>query len=254
MIRCLASHSFQLLISRSRTVSWFSTALIEDAKIHRLLLEIPIGKMTPEHITDAQSLIFKWCEVPSFRDAERAEFMLNRLITETSDGGNHSLHLPLSIYVRLLEAYSKSDVVGTGPLYAHNLLQRMIERHDDYHPINADLARSRNSSLNKILPTPDITCFNTVLHGWANSSHPQAIEKIEELFGVLEQNITKGYHPQPNTSTYNILINAYANHASFYGYAQKAEDVLLKMANINSQNQSFVRPNTTSFNLVLKVH
>lgn len=253
--------SFSVVICHSSTVSsrlhrtrWFSTALVEDAKVHRLLNEIPIGKFSEENLTEAKSLIFKWCEVPSFKDAERAEIMLNRLITEKSDGGNPSVHLPLSVYIRLLEAYAKSETISLGPLFAHNLLHRMIQwRGELFQSTSSNVNNISDSHLCELLPSPDITCYNTVLYGWAYSSHPHAMEKVESIIHLLERNIATGANPQPNTYTYNILINAYANHSSIYGYAQKAEDVLLKMANMNSENQHHVRPNTTSFNIVLKV-
>jgi len=252
IIRSFSTTSFHSSIPRR--ACWFSTALFQNAHIHRLLNEIPIGKMSADNLTDAKSLILKWCEAPSFQDAERAEVMLDRLITEHSDGRNQSVHLPLSVYIKLLEAYAKCGTIETGPLYAHNLLQRMIQRHEEFQPATSNMnSNISNSLLSEIVPSPDIICYNTVLHGWAHSSHPLALEKMESLISLLEHNVTTGAHPQPNTSTYNILINAYANHASHYGYAQKAEDVLLKMANINSHNQSHVRPNTTSFNIVLKV-
>ena len=241
--------SYPAINCQVHRASRFSTAFFnEDIKVHHLLNDIPIGKMSVQNLAEAKSLIFKWCDISQSFEPQRAEMMLNRLISEQQDGGNQLVHLPISIYVTLLEAFAKS---GKDELSAHNLLQRMIQRRDELQSVSSN--SNKNSLLNEALPMPDIACYNTVLYGWANSNHPLAIENMEKLIHFLEQNVEAGAYPQPNTSTYNLLINAYANRASLYGYAQKAEDILLQMANLNSQNQPHVRPNTTSFNIVLKV-
>jgi len=237
---------------RFRHVSWFSIALFEDAKVHRLLKDIPVGKMSAQDLNDAHAVIYKCCETQSYEHAERAEIILNRLITEQRDGGNQSVHIPISVYVSLLEAYAKCKTEEASPISAHNLLQRMIQSREEFQPNTSGLYGLHHSPLNQVFPLPDVACYNAVLSAWAHSSHPLALEKMESLIRFLENNVATGSYPQPNTSSYNLLINAYANRASQYGYAQKAEDVLLKMANLNSQNQPHVKPSSTSFNIVLK--
>ena len=57
---------------------------------------------------------------------------------------------------------------------------------------------------------------------------------------------------EADTITYNMFMNIYANQIGEYGYAQKAEDVLLHMSKLRKEGSEIVKPNTLSFNTVLK--
>ena len=66
---------------------------------------------------------------------------------------------------------------------------------------------------------------------WSESDRPESISKAEVIMSYLEG--MKDDILRPNTTCYNILMNAYANQTVEYGFTQRAEDVLLKMSKMS---------------------
>ena len=95
-----------------------------------------------------------------------------------------------------------------------------------------------------------VSKYNSTLHAWSQSDRPEAVSKAEDIISRLEGEKDSTF--LPNTRTYNILMNLYANQIGEYGFAQKAEDVLLQMSQLSKNGSLNIDPDTLSFNTVLK--
>ncbi len=126
-------------------------------------------------------------------------------------------------------------------------------------------------------PAPDIVTYNSLLNVWCNSRHDgmEAVSKAEQILSFLENDDEQNHRERergpgpgpvrPDNITYNIMMNTYANQIHEYGYAQKSEDILLRMTALQKDAIDAdsahdtehspghgISPNTLSFNIVLK--
>ncbi len=148
---------------------------------------------------------------------------------------------------------------------AEDLVKRMKTRYDNYANLFPDCIDDNNRNTtssnskrrrrlddenNGFPPKPDIVTYNTLLSAYSNQyNNEKSVAKAEEIIKLLEN---EDEELEADTITYNVLIDIYANQIGEYGYAQKAEDVLLNMSKLRKEGSEIVKPNTLSFNTVLK--
>ena len=141
---------------------------------------------------------------------------------------------------------------------AEELVQRMKSRFENYANLFPDeidkITDTNKNNFNefddRIPPKPDALTYNSLLSVYSNQyNNEKAVENAEKIIKLLE---SPDESVQADTITYNTLINIYANQIGEYGYAQKAEDVLLNMSKLRKEGSELVKPNTMSFNIVLK--
>ena len=163
--------------------------------------------------------------------AQKAKDILERVIVEHRDGRNPHAQIHASTYNFVIDSWAKSGCYD-GPLRAESLLNRMEERFSSaiesgILPMLEDGNSGENAAF---YPQPSIEAYNSTLHAWSQSDRPEAVSKAEDIISRLEGEKDSTF--LPNTRTYNILMNLYANQIGEYGLAQKAEDVLLQISQL----------------------
>eukprot|EP00557_Chaetoceros_sp_GSL56_P002560 CAMPEP_0176494632 /NCGR_PEP_ID=MMETSP0200_2-20121128/10211_1 /TAXON_ID=947934 /ORGANISM="Chaetoceros sp., Strain GSL56" /LENGTH=514 /DNA_ID=CAMNT_0017892425 /DNA_START=59 /DNA_END=1604 /DNA_ORIENTATION=+ len=200
--------------------------------------------LAAKDIANAKSLIHVLSNLRTFQGAHLAEEILERLISEGADGGNSQVQLESKLYNTIVDAYGKSGE-GSGVDKAEALVERMKERS---RVLCEDLG---NDEKVDFIARPDLFSYNSLLNAWSHSKRGDAVTKAENIVAFLESSSTD-VDVKPNSITYNIMMNTYANQVGEYGYAQKAEDILLHMTSLQKDGYESIHPDTTSFNIVLK--
>jgi pentatricopeptide repeat protein len=81
---------------------------------------------------------------------------------------------------------------------------------------------------------PDVTCYNTVIHGWVNSDHPHAAGKAQSLLDHLESMYDKTGDDdlEPNETSYMLVCRAWAEDdlEKTKDSALHAEDIIHRMS------------------------
>jgi hypothetical protein len=196
-----------------------------------LLKDTCLGQMEEMDISRCISLLFFWASKQTVEGAQIAEDLLERLVAERRDGDNTLAHIDSRMYNTIIAAYGACKV-KIGPEKAEQVFKRMMDR---YHAEND-------------APKPDQATLNTLMNVWAQSNHPDAVLKNEQILSMMEADESL----LPDDVSYNNMMNTYANQLGEYGYAKKAEDVLLKMSSLQKDGKSNINPDTRSFNIVLK--
>jgi pentatricopeptide repeat protein len=230
----------------------------ENDDIRHILHETNLGCMTSKQIAHAKSLIHDLSNLRTFQGAHLAEEILERLYAEGVDGGNRQVQQQLEpkLYNIIIDAYGKSGQ-GSGVDKAEALMERMKER----SRVSIDLG---NNEKDVFMTGPDLFSYNSLLNAWSLSKREDAVTKVEKIVEFLESSSNSSRSSssssssssndvvKPNSVTYNIMMNTYANQVGEYGYAQKAEDILLHMTSLQKDGNEAIHPDTTSFNIVLK--
>lgn len=190
----------------------------------------------------AKSIVYTLSNLRTFQGAQIAEEILERLIAEGADGGNSHVKLEAKLYNTIIDAYGKSGADNGGDR-AEALVERMRERSRVFVDLDTNEAV-------EFMTGPDLFTYNSLLNAWSQSKREDAVTKAEKIVDFLESNISETV--KPNSITYNIMMNTYANQVGEYGYAQKAEDLLLHMTSLQKDGYEAIHPDTTSFNIVLK--
>lgn len=89
---------------------------------------------------------------------------------------------------------------------------------------------------------PDIMAYNAVLHCWAKSSRKESGIRSEAILREMVRQFV-----QPNTASYNILINTHAK----VGNAERAEMISMNMYDMFMNDISKAKPDIFTFNSVL---
>jgi len=212
-----------------------------------LLYDIPVGEMTYPDRSLAHRAMVAWQRTKSIEGAYLVQQILERLVEEDEAGNHRMADITARLYSIALKAwaYSGDDHCGQR---AEAILGRMDERYRKYSAFD-----SSNASHDFEKARPNTRCYNLVLHALSQCREPDAAVRAEQLVQKMEE-MSKEPHStvSPQTSTYNCLMNTYASRIGEYGIGQKAEDVLLGMAEKNKDGIYEIHPDTTSFNIVLK--
>eukprot|EP00560_Eucampia_antarctica_P007990 CAMPEP_0197829194 /NCGR_PEP_ID=MMETSP1437-20131217/5639_1 /TAXON_ID=49252 ORGANISM="Eucampia antarctica, Strain CCMP1452" /NCGR_SAMPLE_ID=MMETSP1437 /ASSEMBLY_ACC=CAM_ASM_001096 /LENGTH=471 /DNA_ID=CAMNT_0043430729 /DNA_START=223 /DNA_END=1635 /DNA_ORIENTATION=+ len=101
------------------------------------------------------------------------------------------------------------------------------------------------------LALPDEECFNTVLHGWASSSHPDAPHKTEDLLMLMNQLYSDGLtSSRPTTVQFNQVLSAWSRSTSDTA-AQRSQDILNHMERIqNTESDKDLEPDSMTYSIV----
>jgi len=208
-------------------------------KTKEILYSTDLGSMQVQQISDAKSLLFGFSNRKTVEGSEIAEEILERLVAEGRDGGNRSAQVEAKIYNAVIEGYAKSKTIQ-GAAKAEALLERMMERSEHNQDSNDN---------GFVAAKPDVVSYNSLMNAWSQSGEEDGVSKAEDLVAFLESDDAP---INPDSVTYNIMMNTYANQVGEYGYAQKAEDILLLMTALQKDGKNSIHPGTLSFNIVLK--
>lgn len=211
-------------------------------EIKHILHHVDLGSMTSTQILNAKSWVYHLVNLRTLRGTETAEEILERLVAERNDGGNDQVTVEAKMYNIIIDAYGKCHQDG-GVERAEALLERMRQRSE----IGKNLGGNEEVLL--LAARPDLFSYNSLLNGWSLSRREDAVVKAENILAFLE---SKDSPVRPNSVTYNIMMNTYANQVGEYGFAQKAEDILLHMTSLQKDGNEAINPDTRSFNIVLK--
>lgn len=203
------------------------------------LNDISIGSMTPQEVHNAKNLIHHYCKRKTIQDSTTSEKILDRLYNERIDGGNQTVKISAKDYNVIIKSYAKSPSLD-GAEKAELLVEKMLDRFE-FH--------KNSHEAHDIGVAPDEFTYHSLLTAWCSNKSDGAIQKAEDLMAYLESDDSEF---QPNSWTYNIMMNGYANQDDKFGYAQKAEDMLLLMTALQKDGNSSINPGTLSFNTVLK--
>jgi len=244
------------------------------------LHELPLGSLSWEDIQHAKRLIHRLTHTNNYTSVKNAERLLERLVAEGNgsesgsgngiggsdgqEGGqNPAAYVEDKLYNTIIGAYGKCNHYDSASR-AHDVLDRMTDRYETstsaMYNNNDDDGDESSSSSSVLLksPSPNIVTYNSLMNAWCNSGSEEAVERVEHLMEILESEDDGTMHSrgvlalQPDNISYNTLMNTYANQVNEYGYAQKAEDVLLRMSELQKDGKADISPCTTSFNTVLK--
>ena len=231
-------------VSKRQPLRFFSRDHKQGSYKHRLpydetnylLKDISLGKMEEIDISRCISLLFFWASKQTLTGAQTAEDLLERLVAEKRDGDNSLAHIDSRMYNAIIGSYGACDS-KSGPEKAEEVFNRMMDRY-----------YAENESARSDAPKPDQTTLNTLMNVWAQSNHPEAVFKNEHILSMMEADESL----LPDDVSYNNMMNTYANQLGEYGYAKKAEDILLKMSSLQKDGKTGINPDTRSFNIVLK--
>jgi len=203
------------------------------------------------------SLIRKWSNDWTVEGAEKAEELLERVVSSGEDFETDRRQL----YNICIRSWARVDESHR----AEALLRRMEERHlhamDGVSNKMATMVKYKENTTVRgtkgyykaelsPCPNPDLYSYNSMLTSWKNSSDDN-LEKIKKMFDQMKTDLNI---PDPDSTTYNIVMDAlYATPIGEYGLAQRAEDVLLSMSEEKATDVAAnVAPDTFTFNTVLK--
>lgn len=206
---------------------------------NKILNDINIGSMTPQEVHNAKNLIHHYCKRQTIQDSMTSEKILDRLYNERIDGGNQTVKISAKDYNVIIKSYARSPSLD-GAEKAELLVEKMLDRFE-FH--------KKSHEAHDIGVAPDEFTYHSLLTAWCSNKSDGAIQKAEDLLAYLESDDSEF---QPNSWTYNIMMNGYANQDDKFGYAQKAEDMLLLMTALQKDGNSSINPGTLSFNIVLK--
>ena len=214
-----------------------------------LLHDIVVGNMTPRDRSLAHNVMIAWRRSNTTYGAQQVEQLLERVVEEYEAGNIRVADVNSRLYHVALQAWAHSGDDECGRR-AEAILGRMEERYRKF----TDFQRHQDIEASRARARPDAHCFHLTLHALAKSREEDAIERAEHLVQRMEAIAERDPEPsiQPQTATYNVLMNVYASQKGMYGIGQKTEDLLLGMAERNKDGDFSINPDTLSFNTVLK--
>lgn len=214
-----------------------------------LLHDIVVGNMTPRDRSLAHNVMTAWRRSNTTYGAQQVEQLLERVVEEYEAGNVRAADVNSRLYHIALQAWAHSGDDECGRR-AEAILGRMEERYRKF----TDFQSQRDTEASRAGGRPDAHCFHLTLHALAKSHQEDAIERAEQLVQRMEAMAERDPEPsiQPQTGTYNVLMNVYASQKGTYGIGQKTEDLLLSMAERNKDGDFSINPDTLSFNTVLK--
>ena len=223
-----------------------------------LLHDIVVGRMTLRDRSLAHRIMTAWKRTNSTHGAILVQQVLERIVEEDEAGNGRVADVNSRLYHIAIEAWAHSGDEECGRR-AEAILSRMEER---YRKLIGFESRWDNSNTgteashtNIARARPDARCFHLTLHALAKSQEEEdATERAEYLVQRMEDmaKVDPESSIQPQTTTYNCLMNVYASRKGTYGIGQIAEDLLLGMAERNKDGDFSINPDTLSFNTVLK--
>ena len=222
-----------------------------------LLHDTVVGRMTLRDRSLAHRIMTAWKRTNSTHGAILVQQVLERIVEEDEAGNGRVADASSRLYHIAIEAWAHSGDEECGRR-AEAILSRMEERHRKLTEFESRWGNSNTgtetSHTNIARARPDARCFHLTLHALAKSREEDVTERAEHLVQRMEDmaKVDPESSIQPQTTTYNCLMNVYASRKGTYGIGQIAEDLLLGMAERNKDGDFSINPDTLSFNTVLK--
>lgn len=165
-------------------------------------------------------------------DPAKAEGLLF-LMWKDFEAGNPNAEPNTRVYTSVLSAWHKSGLEEAAE-HCEIILERM---HYLYATGKATLCK------------PDLFTYTTCLHCWADSKHPEASNRAEQLFRLMKKRFEAGDDSlKPDKMAYSNLMNAHINNKTTYN---RAEDILWEMVDDYRSGNINAKPCTRNFNTVL---
>jgi hypothetical protein len=162
------------------------------------------GELSEEVLKQMAPAISRWGRRRATHSGDRAEQLLERIITDNLAGNPHA-ELTVTLFNSAMDAYAK---IGN-PVGVQRVLRRM------------ENLRKENPHLSHL--TPDVFSMSTLATAWAKSRSPDAATKAEAILRYM-----KGRDLTPNTITYNAVLHAMAV-SNQIDKAIRAEDLVEQM-------------------------
>ena len=205
----------------------------------------------------AQTMLEEWCHECDNRDnnsqnlAEKIHQPPGNNATSQSSNpnknvgdGNKMICEPptMETFSTVVSAWSRSGHPRAA-MYAENLLQRMIELHNNNDEGRDEGSSEKNARFNfRLDDPPNIVVYSNVLGCWAKSDFPHAAKRAETILRYLQEN--QRPECRPNVITYTSVIHAWAKR----GNTERALSLLDEMIR---QEDETVAPNDVTFNALL---
>jgi pentatricopeptide repeat protein len=238
-----------------------------------VLAESILDKMASEHdiqpdVSSYNVILNGYAKVGSVEAAQRAELILQTMVTLYQEGGRVNCRPDFVSYASVMDAYARSRGADAG-FQADALLTSMMaadivpnticynaaincwakSRHIDA-PFRAEsiLNRMAQEELQNPSVKPNSVSFSTVMNCWAQSRQTGAAEKADALLGRMEFLAKAGNHDMlPNPYTYSTVISAWGK----VGRSDKALAILNRVEKAFISGKSPVRPNFACYNAAI---
>lgn len=231
--------------------SWQQQLKGWNRDVNYLIRDLEVGKMTHADRSLAHRCMKHAHNRGDSEGARKMEQLLERLVEEDEAGNYNVANVTTGVYHFAIGAWAKSRDVEHAAHRAEAILELMEERYESHIASSSRLTASKP----RRFATPDTQCYDLALKAFSICEDNDSTDRAERIVQRME---LLGRHPdspvRPQTSTYNYLINVYASRVGEYGIGQKAEDILLGMAQKNNEGEGVVGidPDTYTFNVVLK--
>ena len=251
----------------------------------------PLGSIHHLDIKLTSLDLIKACgKLRSFEGMKKAQDILDRLVEEKRYVNNSHetitcIIIPDRPFKMVMYGWANMcRKVKVAPQRMREVLDLMIQEAEYDKKIRASI--SEESDDNDIYDSyefeglscePTVDIYNTLLQGLsqaATRSIQAAIEAEQALSKMEKMNRTRGWHTKPNTRSYSLVLNAYANskHATA---GERAESVLRNMIerhefekqeyfeeygieynNIDEElnERKIVTPDTIAYTMVIQAH
>lgn len=199
--------------------------------LNHTIATAPVGKLPKSVIKQIPPILNAWAKKGNKVAALMTQTIIERLFQERL-AGNHNVSITTIMYNTLMDAWSKSGD-RSAAYRCEDILHWMVS-------VDAE---------------PDVVSYTIVIDAWSSASGSGifgAAKRAEEILNMMQNNYedrTSGI--QPNTQTYNALIDAYAR-AGGIDMAENALRVLKDMNNIYVEKTNrYIRPDVFSYNAVI---
>lgn len=237
----LSSHEQSAVGTTTKKVDFKSL----HQSIHYLLAKVPIGRMNETNIQKARSFLFIASKWKNEQGAKLSESLLHRLYDEQSSKPT----VDTSMYNACMSAWNTSGVDGN-----------VIVHHVESIFVTMEQRSCDTSNRYALMERPDRTSYNCLLNSYSKCSSGDYSYKVDAILDKMKSSeddskeIDEEYaiRIQPDTITYNSMMNYYASRSNQHYAAQQAEDILLQMSELTQQPNSNVQITSTSFNIAIK--
>ncbi|CAJ1954430.1 unnamed protein product [Cylindrotheca closterium] len=255
--------------SYTRNEEWLEQATATVLDLERL----PLGSLTPEDISSISGIMSAWVKRCSVKACLTVEQLLKRVVDDMR-ANNPDAYVTARMYTIAIDAWGKSGANGAAER-AQTIHDGMIAMYNEtgneklapttmsFNTLMNAWVKCTNPSaapisaervLEQILAwgdngiRPDPFSFSTVIDAYSRSGLPNATQRAEELFQMMDT-----INVKPNVFTYAALQNVYARSGK-RDAPNKTLGVLHRMLDAYNEGDAYAKPNVVSYNSVLSAY
>ena len=246
--------------------SLLAIAYLKDKNLSKTLiatsLEGLLERMQKFSITSNKNfhrVVEAYANVGDLKSTTKAEQILNDMLS------NNEIKVDTRTFNTVILGWAKTGVDGAGER-AERIYRSMKKDETNVFSVNLVLLAYVNEGTFQSIENAEafLRCveqckldeisYNTVLNGYAQCSSMKAALRAEELLNEMEKLSVSMQGPEPETMSYNSVINAWVR--SGYDEApQKARSILFRMGKKwNNTKKNSCKPCQISFNMVMRAY